>query len=239
MDTLHLHTPKPKMIAHRGLSGLEMENTNSAFVAAGNRSYYGIETDVHRTADGHFIIIHDDNARRVTGDNIVIEDSTFETLRSLHLLDKDGKRGRKDLILPSLQEYIQICKKYEKISVLELKNHFVPDDLQKIIEIIENEGWLDHTIFISFDLPNMINMRKKLPHQKLQYLLEAFTPDLIQILLENQLDLDIYYQALTRDNVEMLHAAGIEINVWTVDRPEDAARLAEYGVDYITSNIIE
>ena len=52
-DTLHLADPKPRMVAHRGTSGLELENTNSAFVAAGNRSYFGIETDVHRTADGH------------------------------------------------------------------------------------------------------------------------------------------------------------------------------------------
>ena len=36
-----------KMIAHRGVSGLERENTCPAFVAAGVKSYYGIETDVH------------------------------------------------------------------------------------------------------------------------------------------------------------------------------------------------
>ena len=49
-----------RMVAHRGVSGLEKENTNAAFVAAGNRSYYGIETDVHLTADNRFILIHDD-----------------------------------------------------------------------------------------------------------------------------------------------------------------------------------
>ena len=40
-----LNSPKPLMIAHRGVSGLELENTCAAFVAAGNRSYFGIETD--------------------------------------------------------------------------------------------------------------------------------------------------------------------------------------------------
>ena len=56
-----------KMVAHRGLSGIERENTNPAFVAAGNRSYWGIETDVHKTSDGQFIIIHDETTERVTG----------------------------------------------------------------------------------------------------------------------------------------------------------------------------
>lgn len=239
MDTLHLNVPKPQMIAHRGLSGLELENTASAFVAAGNRSYYGIETDVHRTVDGKFIIIHDDNTRRVAMDHLVIEESTYETLRSLHLCDKDGKRGRKDLILPSLQEYIQICKKYDKISVLELKNHFEPEDLDQIIAIISEEGWLEKTIFISFDLPNMINMRKKMPDQKLQFLISTYPDWLEDTLKEHRLDLDIYYRSLTEEKVKTLHAAGIEINVWTVDELEDAQRLSQWGVDYITSNIIE
>ena len=45
METLKLENNKTKMIAHRGLSGLEKENTAVAFIAAGNKSYYGIETD--------------------------------------------------------------------------------------------------------------------------------------------------------------------------------------------------
>ena len=70
MDTLHLPAPKPRMIAHRGCSGLEMENTASAFVVAGNRSYWGIETDVHVTRDGQYIVIHDDTTGRVALENL-------------------------------------------------------------------------------------------------------------------------------------------------------------------------
>ena len=76
-DTLHLTGKKPLMVAHRGVSGLEMENTCSAFVAAGNRSYYGIETDVHVTRDGQFVIIHDDDTARVTGDSMTVEKTSM------------------------------------------------------------------------------------------------------------------------------------------------------------------
>ena len=52
MNTIKLNCEnKPLMVAHRGCSGLERENTNAAFVAAGNRSYWGIETDVHKTVE--------------------------------------------------------------------------------------------------------------------------------------------------------------------------------------------
>ncbi|MBR5110752.1 MAG: hypothetical protein IK099_11195 [Clostridia bacterium] len=241
MDTLRLSAPKPRMIAHRGLSGIEMENTCSAFVAAGNRSYFGIETDVHVTADGGFIIIHDDSTKRVAIDALHVEESTFETLRSLRLCDKDGKRSRKDLCLPSLQEYIRICKKYEKVSVLELKNPMQPEQIDRIIEAVREEGRLEQTIFISFALSNMIHVRQALPNQKAQYLIEGRHEwrKILDILQEYDLGLDIDHRILTQQMVKDVHQAGKELNVWTVNTLEDARRLAQWGVDYITTNIIE
>lgn len=238
-DTLHIQSGDVKMIAHRGVSGLELENTASAFVAAGNRSYFGIETDVHRTADGQFIIIHDDNTKRVAGDEMIVEKTSFETLRAIRLCDKDGKKGRKDLVMPSLEEYILLCKKYEKTAVLELKNHFQPDEIDQIIQIIRDAEWLENTIFISFDLPNMICLREKLPQQPAQFLISSFPDWLVDTLQKYHLDLDIHHRALTAERARELKDAGIKINVWTVDSLEDAQRMIEYGVDYITSNIIE
>ena len=61
MTTVKFEKGQVQVIAHRGLSGIERENTNAAFVAAGNRSYYGIETDIHRTAGfGGGLIRNDD-----------------------------------------------------------------------------------------------------------------------------------------------------------------------------------
>ncbi len=81
IKTIQLHQTKTKMIAHRGVSGLECENTCAAFVAAGNRSYWGIETDVHVTADGKFAIIHDDETGRVSPGNLSVEQSSMEQLK--------------------------------------------------------------------------------------------------------------------------------------------------------------
>jgi len=227
------------MVAHRGVSGIEKENTCSAFVAAGNRSYFGIETDVHRTLDGKFVCIHDDTTGRVAIDNMKVEESTFDTLRALVLADTDGVKNRIDLRIPTLQDYVRICKKYGKVGVLELKNAFEPADIQKIIEIIRAEDYLAGIIFISFSLENMICVRSLLPHQPCQYLISSFPDDLIDTLTKYSLDLDIHYKALTEANLSALHEKGIRVNVWTVDNPDDAARLITWGVDYITSNILE
>ena len=239
-DTIHLKQEnKPLMIAHRGMSGLEKENTASAFVAAGQRSHFGIETDVHRTADGQFIIIHDDNTKRVAGDEMIVENTSFETLRAVRLLDTDDKKGRRDLIMPSLEEYIGICKMYGKVAVLELKNHFADEDTDRIIEIIWEMDYLDQTIFISFDLPNMIHIRERLPEQRAQFLVSQITDDLLDTLLRHHLDLDIRHTALTKEYTELLHSHGIQVNVWTVNTEEDAQRMIDCGVDFITTNILE
>lgn len=42
MNTIKINSKATKVIAHRGMSGIERENTAAAFVAAGNRGYFGI-----------------------------------------------------------------------------------------------------------------------------------------------------------------------------------------------------
>ena len=135
MNTIKIPDKKQvQMVAHRGCSGLEQENTNAAFIAAGNRSYFGIETDIHATVDGKFIIIHDDTTARVAGENLVVEESTYEELRNLQLLQKDGKKGRTDLRLSNLEEYIGLCKYYDKVAVLELKGHLTKEAVWEICD---------------------------------------------------------------------------------------------------------
>ena len=239
MNTIKIEKKGVPLIAHRGCSGLEQENTNAAFVAAGNRSYFGVETDVHKTLDGQYVIIHDDHTGRVAIDKLSVEESTYDTLRGLLLKQKDGAKGRSDLRIPNLREYISICQHYEKIGVLELKNHFQREEVYEICAIVEEMGYLDQMIFISFDEENLLFLREKYPEQPAQFLVSKFEEALIPRLQAHALDLDIYYKALTEENVKACHAAGIKVNCWTVDDPEEARRLMAYGVDFITTNILE
>lgn len=239
MDTIKVKHEGTLMVAHRGLSGLEKENTCAAFVAAGNRSHFGIETDIHPTIDGRFVCIHDNNTQRVGIDNLDVETSTFDTVRSVVLTDIDGAKGRVDLRIPTLEEYIRICKKYGKVSVLEIKGVFTRENLEKVIDIIKAEDYLASVVFIAFNIENLIILRELLPDQPLQYLISEFPDDLIDTLLKYRLDLDIYYPALTEERVRALHERGIKVNCWTVNQPETACELISWGVDFITSNILE
>ena len=98
MDTIRIDAKHVKMVAHRGVSGLERENTCPAFVAAGNRSYFGVETDVHVTKDGQFVIIHDETTDRVSkgAHRVNVEESPWSAVENIVLPDLDGSTCRRE-----------------------------------------------------------------------------------------------------------------------------------------------
>ncbi len=225
------------MVAHRGVSGLETENTAAAFIAAGNRTYYGVETDIYRTVDGQYICNHDGSSGRICEVNLEMEKSTLADLRALTLKDKDGKSDRGELMLCLPSEYRKICEHYGKVCVPELKSAFTEAEIADILAIFE--GYLDNTIFISFNYHNLELVKAARPEQKVQFLTGEVDDALIAKLKEAGMDLDIYFQGLTEEKIKACHEAGIVVNCWTVDNPADAERLIDWGVDQITSNILE
>lgn len=250
MNTVKINKGNVLMVAHRGVSGLEPENSIPAFIAAGNRSYYGVETDVHATADGKFVVIHDSQTTRVAGDDINIEQSSYRLVREIRLhnlgkLQRDAGMTsedvtyRPDLIIPSLEEYVTICKKYDKKCVLELKGAFEADVIAKMVEEIKALNYLEGVIFISFNLDNMVHLRNLLSEQPLQFLSSGYDAEVLENLNKYNLDIDIRYSAISKEIVDEVHANGHKINCWTIDDKELAETLVEWGVDFITTNILE
>lgn len=229
-----------QIIAHRGMCGLEQENTHAAFVAAGNRSFYGIEADVHKTADGKYVIMHDANTLRLSGDDIEIAKATYETLRSLRLKQKDGKRGRTDLRIPSMEEYLEICKYYGKKAILELKDDFTAEDVDEICRMVEALEYMEHTVFISFKLNNLLLLKERNPEQPAQYLVEKPIEDeLIQEMADRKMGIDARQDLFTAEIMQKCRDKGVATNAWTVNNPDMARKLMDWGIDFITTNILE
>ena len=234
-ETTKIDKKNTLMIAHRGLSGMEVENTESAFIAAGEHSYYGIEADVRKTADGDFVICHDDNLKRVSGKNISVESSTMEELLAAELIGKDGQVEH----LTTLLNYINICKQYDKQAILELKSEFTRDEIAMIISLITAMDYIDRVTFISFSYDNLKYVREILPSQSAMYLFKKLDKKVTEMLIRDKIDVAISYKALTEEALREFKAAGLKVNCWTVDDVKAAERLAAMGVDYITSNILE
>ncbi|MBQ4353826.1 MAG: hypothetical protein IJC71_02920, partial [Clostridia bacterium] len=214
-----------RMVAHRGVSGLETENTAVAFVAAGNRTYYGIETDIYHTADGEIVCQHDSKTGRICEVDLVIEQSNFEDLRALQFKDKDGATDRAEIRIATFYEYMKICKKYEKHAVPELKSNYTLEEMRKIMKIVEDLDYCDHTTFIAFNIANLDLVKEVRPEQDCQFLTSKWSDELPEMLEKRSMNLDIYFNALTKEALQACHDHGVEVNCWTVDDPEKANEL--------------
>lgn len=240
METLKLtNKQNTQMIAHRGLSSFEKENTIASFIAAGNHSYFGCECDIHPTLDGVLVVIHDSDTIRVAGESKIVEKCTYQELQTLTLLDVEGKRKYPYQKIPTFEEYIAVCKKYGKKCIVEFKQEFEEQYIYQTIATLKAQEYLDETIFISFWPKNLVKARTYLPNQPMQFLCSTFNEDIYNLCVENHFGLDINYTAITQEIVDRYHEKGLVVNVWTVDKVEDGNRLIKMGVDFITTNRLE
>ncbi len=228
------------MIAHRGVSGLETENTCAAFVAAGNRSYFGVETDVRQTSDGKFVLLHDDNTSRVSGENYTVEKSDLSQLQSVRFYNFPDRTVRCDLMIPQLSDYLSICRQYGKAAIIELKEKFTPSQIRQIAGEAERFNMLPDVIFISFIWENLEILRGIYPQQPAQFLTaDPCDDEMTEKLAASGIDIDIENGRVTKELVNKMHDRGRLVNCWTCDNPDRAAYLVECGVDFITTNILE
>ena len=218
-----------KYIAHRGFANLQTENTIAAFQFAAKSNAFGIETDVHVTRDGKFVVFHDDNTIRLCGQEYIIEDTDFDCLRGLTITTPVAQ-------IPTLDEYITICKSGNKHAVIELKNPMTRDQIAKLIKEIENKNYLFATTFISFDMNNCLTIREILPHQPVQFITITFEPVVLKQIADKKIDLDIEWTCLSRDRIKQCHDLGIKVNCWTLNDDKIAKHFEKCGIDYITSN---
>jgi glycerophosphoryl diester phosphodiesterase len=88
---------RPKIIAHRGASVDQPENTLPAFKRAWELGVEGVELDVRVTRDGKVVVIHDDNTKRVTGVDKLVAEQTLAELKKLDV-------GKPKVRIPTLKE---------------------------------------------------------------------------------------------------------------------------------------
>lgn len=220
--------PEVRWIAHRGLSSKYLENTVKAYKAAAKLPFFGIETDIHLTLDNIPITHHDHNLARLSNNTSHLKDLTFSDLNSIKLKDKYQ--------IPTLKEYLKIVKSNHKVAVIEFKPTFTSSQIQLILDHISSHININQVIIISFHLDNLKKIRQKHPDMTLQYLTDKFDKDTLKLLRTHKIDYSIHHSVLNHKIVQTIHQAGLKVATWTVNYLEDAIRLIEMGVDYITTD---
>ena len=228
------------MVAHQGLFVAERGNSIPAFRDMATRSHFGAECDIHVTKDKKIVVNHDNDIGTTCDRSMIIEESLFEDVRAARIKSiYENTYEGDEMRIPTLTEYIEICKSGDKYCIVELKNHFEKEDIVRVIEEIKALDYLHKVIFISFDLPNCITIRELLPEQPVQYLIVRYNQEVLETLDKYNLDLDMHYHHMSAAVIREVQAHGHKVNAWTVDDPVHAQYFISWGIDYITTNYLE
>ncbi|MGE7693683.1 glycerophosphoryl diester phosphodiesterase membrane domain-containing protein [Lysinibacillus sp. NPDC094177] len=153
-----VYAPETKIIAHRGYTTGNVENTISGLASAASAGADLIEIDIQQTVDGQFVVFHDRTLRRLTGKNGVIANMTLGELKTLTI----HANGFNDKI-SSLDDFIEIAKTLNVSLLIELKIHGkeTEDVLPKLVEKLKAYKVLD-TYYVQSSEPQMMTQLKKL-----------------------------------------------------------------------------
>jgi glycerophosphoryl diester phosphodiesterase len=239
MNTIKIDKDFTGMIAHRGLSGIETENTEAAFIAAANRTYAGIECDVRVSKDDQLIVTHDDTLLRLGLLNIHIPSFTYAEIRRFSLVDRKTGGLSESCRIPLLKDVLQICAAYGKTACIDIKDGLSKHHLDTIIVNIEKYHHPDKTCIVSEDRNELSYIRQHYP--MIELFLGCENPSENDVLFCEKESLNLYAQAkhLTDETIKRFHLKGLKVGVYTINDKRRAERFIKMGIDYLTTDILE
>jgi glycerophosphoryl diester phosphodiesterase len=217
-----------QVIAHRGASRAERENTLAAFRRAGTIGADAVELDVRRTSDGAMAVHHD----AVLRDGRLICEMT-----AVELPDN----------VPLLPAALDAC---EGMWVnIEIKNHpldadFDPNDsLAATIANHLSERAEDHRWLISaFNRPTVDAMRTLRPEVRTAWLTNGVRDEDLERVARDlagfgHTALHPNTRFLNQRCIDVFHSHGLQVNSWTIDDPARMSEVIGWGIDGICTNV--
>jgi glycerophosphoryl diester phosphodiesterase len=231
-----LDWPGPIPFAHQGAHrvGGPGENTMSAFEAAIELGYRYIETDVHATADGVLVAVHDDTLDRVTDRSGVIGDMPWSEVRRARVQGTEPVPLLEDLLglWPNIR--VNIDPKHDAA-------------VEPLVEVIRRTKAIDRVCIGAFSDRRLARIRLLLgprlctsmgPRQVARLLATSrglpagrFTAACVQVPARRGL-----VPLVTPRVLATAHQRGLQIHVWTINDPDEMDQLLDLGVDGIMTD---
>ncbi len=244
--------PRPLVFAHRGGGGLIPENTLEAFVYSARMGVDVLELDIHSTADGTLVVMHDAAVDRTTDGRGRVNELTLEAIKKLnagYLFSTDGGqtfpfRNRK-ITVPTLREIFDALP--EMTFNIEPKQH-APSIIKPLCSLIRERKMIDKTIVGSFNQTTIDDFRRECPevvtsaspYEVSRFLAltktglaDSYSPPMQALQIPQNLG---GLQVASKEFVETAHRLNLKVHVWTINETADMQRLIEMGVDGIMTD---
>ncbi len=232
--------PPVMRIAHRGASGkgLAPENTLAAIEKALEIGVDLVEVDIHLTADGHPVVIHDRTVDRTTDGSGPVDGLTLEEIRKLDA----GKwrdpayRGER---IPTMEEALDLVKGRAGL-LIEAKTE---EAAERAVTVIRSMRAQAHVVIQSFHgvaVRAVNRMDRRIPTAFLmtggESALRRKSGVVKRVLKLGANALSLKYTAARPDLVGVFLSRAMGFWVWTVDNEADMRAMVEMGVGGIITN---
>jgi glycerophosphoryl diester phosphodiesterase len=213
------------IIAHRGASGLEPENTIRSFKKAEQIGVDMIELDVRSTREGELVISHDATLKRIFGTGQSISQMSLKQIKEVSIA-----AGRE---IPTLDEVIENINCDIDIDV---KVHGIEKQLMAKLKKFS------HKVLISSIYPGVLKKIRALDEKvNLGLIVGRGELHLLPILNRLAKNLNLYsihpkYMIVYKSSIAVLRQTKRKIFVWTVNEPHEYERVAQLGVDGIITD---
>lgn len=211
-------------IAHRGDPVGHRENTLPAFAAAVEQGADMLELDLRRTRDGTIVVLHDQSLLRLWELDASVGDVDASEVARL---------GEREVRIPTLRQVLDAVPASMELMVDFTRREVVAGALDQVL----SAGALDRCLFVTGNVEALRLLRglSGRAHLGLTWT-DGVDPPLD---LLDELGAEYWnpmFPFVTPEGVDAVHEAGLRVSTWTVDAPEDMARVVADGVDAVVSN---
>jgi glycerophosphoryl diester phosphodiesterase len=221
-------SPDVQVIAHRGASRAEPENTVQAFGRAAAMGSDAAELDVRRTRDGVLVVHH--NAQ-------------LDDLRVIAQTDADDLPPS----VATLTEALDACagmwvnveiKNDEREPDFDPTDQIADQTMELLVARDEHQRWVISSFRIeTIDRCRTIADEALLPIRT-AWLTTVVPEGVAELLVQRgHIALHPWVGLLSREVIEQCHARGLQVNTWTCDDPDRMRELIEWGIDGICTNV--
>jgi glycerophosphoryl diester phosphodiesterase len=248
----YLQSDRPMVLAHRGGAALAPENTLAGFQNGVDLGADALELDVHTSADGTVVVIHDDTVDRTTDGTGAVHGLTLAELRQLdagyRFTPDEGQtfpfRGQ-GVGIPTLEE---VLATFPDMRVnIEIKQADPPIEAA-VKDVIDRANARDRVLVGSEYDDVLARFRALAPdvatsaaagEARTFYLAQLLRVSAIYRPLADAFQVPEYSgstHVVTPSFVDAAHHHGVKVHVWTVNDAETMRRLLDIGVDGIITD---
>jgi glycerophosphoryl diester phosphodiesterase len=241
------------VIAHQGGNQLRPGDTMAAFEHAVELGVDALELDVHATADGVLVVIHDDTVDRTTNGTGAVSELTLEEIKALDAgynwplheeSDEYPFRGT-GVTIPTLEEVLVAFPDMPMAIEIKQADPPIVEPFGNLLKEYDRAG---NTIVASFHPEVMQEFREQFP----EFATAGVEPEIRRFFVLNKLFLGRSYRppmnafqvperfgnlkVITPRFVRVAQSRGLAVHVWTINHPDDMERILDTGVDGIMTD---